>query len=459
MLNIRTIIGIGSKNQATGKVHGAALGDEDVAYVKTQLGFHPDDKFVVPKEAYEYFADCVPNGQKAEDEWNKLFGEYKEKYPEDAKDFNRRMQGKFREGWEKDLPTKDQLPKDAAPTRKSSGIAVQALVPKDKTFVAGSADLLESTFVNFKDSTEFQNPESGLGDYSGRQIRYGIREHAMLAIGNGLAAYQKGSTIPIMSTFFMFWLYAAPAARMSALQGLRFIGIATHDAIGIGEDGPTHQPIALAHFYRGLPGLNFIRPADAEEVMGAWLLALKDEDHPSLFALSRQAVPLLEGTDRNQVAKGAYPVYGSDDPQFTLIATGAEVSRAIEVAKLLEKDSKRVRVVSMPSQEHFDRQPKSYKRSVLPPTSLIVAIEAWGSLGWAKYAHAGAHMHTFGMSAPAGTLYEFFGFGPDHLAKKITRWSEEYKKGDGYEMPSVGDFEELLLNVQPEHHSPAPYKV
>jgi dihydroxyacetone synthase len=193
--------------------------------------------------------------------------------------------------------------------------------------------------------------------------------------------------------------------------------------------------------------------------MGAWLLALKDADHPSLFALSRQPLPLLDGTDRNLVAKGAYPVYGPEDPQFTLIATGAEVARAIEVAKVLEKDGKKVRVVSMPSQEHFDRQSREYKRSVLPPTSLIVAIEAWGSLGWARYAHAGAHMHTFGMSAPQNTLYEFFGFGPEHLAEKITSWSSGLKKGDGYELPGVGEFEELLLGVQPDHHSPAPYKV
>lgn len=285
----------------------------------------------------------------------------------------------------------------------------------------------------------------------------------MVAVGNGLAAYQKGMFIPIMSTFFMFWLYAAPAARMSALQGLRFIGIATHDAIGIGEDGPTHQPIALAHFYRGLPGINFVRPADAEEVMGSWILALRDEDHPSLFTLSRQNLPLLEGTDRTKVAKGAYSVYDSDSssatPQITLIATGAEVSRAIEVAKLLKNVT--TRVVSMPSMEHFDRQPVSYRESVLPPTSLIVAIEAWGSLGWARYAHAGAHMHTFGMSAPQATLYEYFGFKPDNLAEKITKWSEGLKEGDGkgYKLPRVGQFEELLLNFQPDHHSPMPYKV
>lgn len=205
--------------------------------------------------------------------------------------------------------------------------------------------------------------------------------------------------------------------------------------------------------------MNFVRPADAEETLGAYLLALKDEDHPSLFALSRQPLPLLEGTDRSKVLKGGYPVYGSENPQITLIGTGAEVSRAIEVAKLLEKDGSRVRVVSMPSQAHFDRQSREYRRSVLPKDSLIVAIEAWGSQGWAKYAHAGAHMHTFGMSAPQNTLYEFFGFSPENLAKKITSWSSGFKKGDGYELPGVGEFEELLLGQVPNHHSPVPYKV
>ena len=217
--------------------------------------------------------------------------------------------------------------------------------------------------------------------------------------------------------------------------------------------GPTHQPIALPHFFRGLPGMNFVRPADAEEVVGAWLLALRDENHPSLFALSRQPIPLLEGSDRDKVALGAYPIYGDDDPQITLVATGAEVSRAIDTAKLLGHT--RVRVVSMPSMAHFDRQPSSYRRTVFSPTSLVVAIEAYGNLGWARYAHAGCHMHTFGMSAPQNTLYEYFGFEPRNLADKVSTWAEG-KRG---RLPAVGEFEDLLLGQVPDHHSPKPYKV
>lgn len=378
---------------------------------------------------------------------------YTKEYPEEAAELERRRQGKFKGDWKSNLPAKEKLPAEPTPTRKSSGIAFKAIVPDDNSFIAGSADLLESTFVSWDAMTEFQKPSSGLGDYAGRQVRYGIREHAMVALGNGMASYQKGMFIPIMSTFFMFWLYAAPAARMTALMGLRWIGIATHDAIGIGEDGPTHQPIALAHFYRGLPGFNFVRPADAEEVMGAWILALQDEDHPSLFTLSRQPVPLLEGSDRNKVLKGAYPVYGPSDPDLTLIATGAEVSRAVDTAKLLSKH--KVRVVSMPSMAHFDRQTTEYKRSVLPKNSLIVGIEAWGSFGWARYAHAGCNMHTFGMSAPQATLYDYFGFSPENMAKKIGEWADR-KKDD---WPGVGDFEELLLGQVPDHHSPMPYTV
>ena len=224
----------------------------------------------------------------------------------------------------------------------------------------------------------------------------------------------------IMSTFFMFWIYAAPAARMAALQGLRFIGIATHDSIGIGEDGrycivstapyrsahlasflagPTHQPIALASFYRALPNINLIRPADAEECMGMWTLALDDEsaNTPSIFALSRQPVPLLSGSDREKVRRGAYVVWskGSSQPELTIIATGAEIGRAIEAAEKVTV-VQNVRVVSMPSQRHFDAQEEEYRKSVLPTeTSLVVAVEAWASYGWARYAHASFSMQSF----------------------------------------------------------------
>ncbi|WVQ67995.1 transketolase [Kwoniella botswanensis] len=447
-LNIRTVIGYSSRKANTGPAHGQALGDEEVAYVKTQLGFRPEEKFVIPQRVYEYFSECRTKGGEAEADWNVLFKQYQEKYPSDYKELSRRIKGEWAsEGWEALLPSKADLPQAAQPTRKSSGIVVQALVPRFNSFVAGSADLLESTFVSFKDQVEFQKPESGLGDYTGRQIRFGIREFAMVGLGNGIAAYQKGMFIPIMSTFFMFWIYAAPAARMAALQGLRFIGIATHDSIGIGEDGPTHQPVALASFYRALPNINLIRPADAEECMGMWQLALDDKskDTPSIFALSRQPVPLLDGSDRSKVQLGAYVVHGLDveEPELTIIATGAEVARAIETAKLLQT-IKRVRVVSMPSQRHFDQQSPEYRESVLKQTSsLVVAIEAWASYGWAKYAHASLSMHTFGHSAPQQQLYEYFGFEPDNMATKIDSWAANWKsKG---RLPGLGEFEELLL--------------
>ena len=210
MVNIRTIIGIGSRKAATGSVHGQALGVDDVKYVKEQLGFDPEKKFVISDEVYKYFGECKSTGQKLEAEWNDLMGRYKQAHPELATELERRMSGKLVD-WEKDIPTKDQLPKEPTATRKSSGIVVQKLVPKDEAFMVGSADLLESTFVSWKDMVEFQKvsatirrgevidalqPDSGLGDYSGRQVRWGIREHAMVAAGNGLAAYQRGCFLP-----------------------------------------------------------------------------------------------------------------------------------------------------------------------------------------------------------------------------------------------------------------------
>jgi dihydroxyacetone synthase len=256
-----------------------------------------------------------------------------------------------------------------------------------------------------------------------------------------------------MSTFFMFWLYAAPAARMAALQKLRFIGIATHDSITLGEDGPTHQPVALPAFYRGLPQINLIRPADVEEVIGAYQLALGEgeSDHPSILALSRHAVPHLSGTNRDGVAKGAYVVVGDDStPDVTILATGAEVFPATEAAKLIEKTNNvKVRVVSMPSFKHFDAQSAEYRRKIIPSSkSLVVAVEAWGAFGWPRYAHAGCHMHTFGHSAPQKTLYEHFGFTPEILAKKIGDWVETRRGGEGsWDIPGVGEFAELLNGI------------
>lgn len=440
----RTVIAYGSRKANTGPAHGQALGDEEVAYVKRAFGVDSEAKFVVPDAVYDSYSHVPEKGAQAQREWNDMVAKYASEYPEEHAELERRMTGRMPEGWKDKIPTKAQLPTAAQPTRKSSGIVMEALAPTTKDIVAGSADLLESTFVSWKGMSEFQKPSSGLGDYSGRQIRYGIREHSMAAIANGLAAYfpnnsQGGGILPVFSTFFMFTLYAAPAIRMAALQQLRTIAVATHDSIGIGEDGPTHQPIALASFWRALPGLRLWRPADAEETMAAWMYAIEQESGPSVLCFSRQPVALLEGSDRAGAFKGAYPVIDVDSPELVLVSTGSEVMRAVEVAAALPY---KTRVVSMPCQELFDRQPKEYRRSVFGNgKALVVAIEAWGSFNWARYAHASCSMHSFGHSGPQADLFEKYGFGIENL-KKVVAGFVEAKKG---EIPGVGEFEELLL--------------
>lgn len=279
----------------------------------------------------------------------------------------------------------------------------------------------------------------------------------MAAIANGLAAYLPQSAsgnsgfLPVISTFFMFTLYAAPALRMAALQKLRTVVVATHDSLGIGEDGPTHQPIALASFFRALPGLRLWRPADAEEVMAAWQFAIEGEAGPSVLCFSRQPVPLLEGSDRAGATKGAYTLAtypcsssSTSAPKLILIGTGSEVSLAVTVAKRLSSQyGITTSVVSMPCMELFDKQPASYRREVLGSgKALVVAVEAWCSFGWARYAHASVSMHGFGHSGPQGDLFEMFGFGEENVAKIVSEFAER----NSAELPGVGEFEELLLN-------------
>ncbi|PWN86469.1 hypothetical protein FA10DRAFT_289693 [Acaromyces ingoldii] len=351
---------------------------------------------------------------------------------------------------------KGNLPQEPIATRKASGIVIAKLGPVLPQLMTGSADLMDSTFVAWSKapSMTFQSPNlsgSGKGgSFAGRQIRYGIREHAMVAIANGLAAYHPNAILPVVSTFFMFFLYAAPAVRMAALQRLRVLYIATHDGIGIGEDGPTHQPIALASFFRAMPGINFLRPADAEEVMGAWTIALQ-ANVPSMLSLSRQALPLLDGTSREGVARGGYPIFQSKAalngvPDLVFISTGFEVHLAIEVASLLTSDACGTRVVSMPCQALFDQHSAEYKEEVLPTAgALIVAVEAWSSFGWARYAHASVSMHSFGLSAPADLLYKHFGFEPENIAIRVRKFQQRHTKNSVVMVPAVGKFEELLL--------------
>ncbi|KAL0571491.1 hypothetical protein V5O48_010479 [Marasmius crinis-equi] len=505
---IPTTIGFGSKKQGTAPTHGAALGEDDVRHVKAQLKFNPDEKFVVPSEVYSVFSHVSDRGQALQKSWTDLLAKYREKYPEDYADFARRLKGDLPSDWQSKLPKKEDLPQAAQPTRKSSGVVVKALVPHIKDFMVGSADLLESTFVSWDGMVEFQDPRTNRGNYAGRQIRYGIREFSMAAIANGMTAWfsqhpydpfhlehkgvnghskeghQKrngGGFIPVYSTFFMFMSYALPAIRMAALQGLRTIAIATHDSIGIGEDGPTHQPIALAQFFRALPNCRLWRPADAEEVVAAWEDALLFDGEnragggeaghgwkgagPSVICLSRQAVPLLEGTSREKArTRGAYTVWGceGEDVKLALVATGSEVSRAISVAtKLASSESQlpewirtKIRVVSAPNLDIFNAQPSEYRLSTIPSDrALVVSLEAYRTFGWERYAHAGFGMTGFGWSAPGvggASVFEFFGFGVDNIVSRVGGWVNSRVKGEVVKVPVVGEWEELLGDWVPQ---------
>lgn len=458
-IRFQTSIGFGSKNAGLCPTHGAALGDDDVAAVKQAHGVDPTQKYVIPDDVYEAFSGSRKHGETLEAEWQSVFDQWTQAHPDLSEDFRKRF-GSAKAGAlglassvESLLPPKSQLPTEAIPTRKASGIVIKALGPNVPQLFAGSADLMESTFVNWAGQKDLQAPETGYGDYDGRQIRYGIREHAMAAVANGMSAYHPQAILPVISTFFMFFLYAAPAIRMAALQKLRMVGIATHDSIGIGEDGPTHQPIGLASLFRSIPNTLLIRPADAEEVMGAWQVATSASasSSPSILSLTRQGVPLLPGSDRAGVAKGAYTVHvagsESSQPSLILVATGSEVSLAVTVADKLSAASKSsVRVVSMPCQALFDAQPESYRQTVLPSRSgaLIVAIEVWSSYGWARYAHASVSMHSFGLSGPQADLFNHFGFSADNLVQKIGAYVE---RRSGKPAPAVGEFEELLLET------------
>ncbi|PWY96935.1 hypothetical protein BCV70DRAFT_228880 [Testicularia cyperi] len=468
-VQIETVIGFGSTKQGTNPVHGAALGEDDVKSVKRSFGRDEQDKFELSRKVYDTFASAKSEGQALQTEWEALFDKYKAAFPNEAREFEERnirsseAQIQLAKEMVSLLPPKSQLPTALTATRKASGIAVETLAPRYPHFMAGSADLLDSTFVNWKDSVEFQHPDKNLGgNFGGRQIRYGIREHAMAAIANGLAAYSPNGFIPVISTFFMFYLYAAPAIRMSALQRLRLIGIATHDSIGIGEDGPTHQPIGLASLFRSIPNTQFIRPADAEEVMGAWQLALESYSTPSIFSLSRHALPLLDGSDRESVRRGGYLIHRSQSSSsssetiaLTIVATGSEVSLAIAAADLLASGAKtrpyNVAVVSLPCMSLFDAQPASYRHSVIPPSNLSIGVEAWAALPWPRYTAASLSMHTFGHSGPQKELFEMFGFEPSSIAGKIDEYVSSRIEGGQVVLPRIGEFKELLLGYATGH--------
>ena len=412
-------IGYGSPHkQDTSAAHGEPLGEEEVRLCKRMYGWPEDAKFLVPEGVYEHFEDGVgKRGKKARQAWTKLFEGYRTEYPELAHEIEFMQRRELPNGWDKDLPTFPADGKGIA-GREASGKALNALAKNIPWFLGGSADLGPSnkTTLTFEGAGDFQ-----ADSHSGRNFHFGIREHAMAAIVNGLALSKLRA---FGATFFIFSDYARPAIRLSALMELPTIFVFSHEAMGDGEDGPTHQPVEQLASLRAIPGLVTLRPADANEVVEAYRYVMQLRHEPAVLALSRQPLPTL---DRRKyasaagVARGAYVLADApgQDPEVILIASGSEVSVAVNAHESLIKEGIRSRVVSMPSWEIFEQQPKEYQDSVLPENvSARISIEQASTLGWERYVGRAGRMigmHTFGASAPLKELQKKFGFEPGQV--------------------------------------------
>jgi transketolase len=420
-----THIGYGSPNkQDTASSHGAPLGEEEVQLTKEALGWTYKNPFTVPKQALEVFRQALDQGEQMEAEWNKLFVGYKKAYPEEAALLETLWAGELPAGWADALPT---FTPDDGPlaTRKASGAVLNAIAPALPTLIGGSADLAPSTNTLLKGCDDFQKETP-----AGRNMRFGVREHAMGSILNGMALY--GGLLPYGATFFVFSDYMRPAVRLAAVMEQPVIYVWTHDSVWIGEDGPTHQPIEHLAAVRAIPDLVLIRPADANETAAAWRVALERRDGPTALALTRQSLPILIETRRNYadtVARGGYVLVDSSGvPSLVLIATGSEVSVALGARDILAEKGIAVRVVSMPSWELFDAQPVEYQESVLPPQiTARLAIEAGISMGWHKYVGPEGDimcLDHFGASAPYKVLMQEWGFTPEAVAERALKLLE-----------------------------------
>ncbi|KAH6696958.1 transketolase [Plectosphaerella plurivora] len=442
LIALKTIIGFGSKQQGTHGVHGSPLKADDIRQLKEKFGFNPDESFAVDQSVYDLYAAHAAEGAAAEQEWNKLFAAYGEKYPAEHADLSRRLKGDLPEGWEKSLPV--YTPADPAiASRKLSETVLSKIEGVLPELVGGSADLTGSNLTRWKEAVDFQPPSTGLGDYSGRYVRYGVREHAMGAIMNGLAAY--GTIIPYGGTFLNFVSYAAGAIRLSALSQVRLIWVATHDSIGLGEDGPTHQPIeTLAHF-RALPNCMVWRPADGNETSAAYYVGLTSKHTPSIVALSRQNLPQLEGSTIEKASKGAYVLHEVEGADITLVSTGSEVGICVDAVKeLADKHGLKARVVSVPCFEVFDAQPKDYRLSVLPDGIPSLSVEVMTTMGWERYTHEQFGLNRFGASGAYKDVYKKFEFTPEGIAKRAVATVNFWKDVPNIRSPINRAFEQLI---------------
>ena len=416
MIAVRTVIGYGSPKAGTNKVHGEALGAEAVAATKKFFGFPEDQSFYVPDEALENWRKAVDRGAGLEAEWNEEFEGYKAANPELAAEFERTQKDQRKADWVKAIPS-FPAGKPVA-TRNAGGAVMNAIAEAVPELFGGAADLTSSTKTIFKPGASFHV------DPAGRNVFFGVREFGMCAAVNGMAVH--GGLIPFGSTFFTFSDYSKPAIRLAALMKVRSLFVFTHDSIGLGEDGPTHQPIEHLMALRAVPNLTDFRPADANETAAAWRLAL-ERTGPSWFALSRQDLPVIDAATVDVlggVSHGAYVLEDAADPQVVLIATGSEVSLVVEAAKLLAGEGIRARVVSFPSWKIFEEQTAEYKASVLPVGVPRLAVEAGATLGWWKYVGLDGDVlgvDRFGASAPGPVVMEKLGFSAGNVATRAKK--------------------------------------
>jgi transketolase len=417
LISIKTIIGFGMPKQGTSKAHSDAPGVEAVRETKRNLGWDENAEFYVPETVYAHFRKALEQGAQAEKNWENLVKNYETVFPDLGKDFAAVRKNELPEDWEKALPTFENA--EAKATRAYSGEVINALAPAIPALVGGSADLTPSNNTLIKDSTDFQ-----FGKYEGRVLHFGVREHAMGAALNGMALY--GGLIPFGGTFLTFSDYMRGAIRLAALSEIQTLFVFTHDSIGLGEDGPTHQPVEHLAALRAIPNLLVIRPADAHETREAWRAALLNKHRPTAFALSRQKVDLIDRAkfaDASGLHKGAYVLAREQaDLRLILIATGSEVGLALKAREQLEAEQIGTRVVSMPCWEFFEEQEQSYRDEVLPPQiTARLAIEAGVRMGWDKWIGSKGDTVTqnrFGLSAPAADVFKEFGFTVENILSK-----------------------------------------
>lgn len=418
LIAVRTVIGYGAPNkQGTAKVHGEPLGEDELRLAKENLNWPPEPKFYIPEDVLNLYRQALARGAEWEADWRLRFDAYQRLYPALGSELRRRLDGELPQGWSAALPVFPRDSKGMA-TRAASGKVINALAPVLPELVGGSADLAPSNNTWLQGEAAFQKDAP-----HGRNLHFGVREHAMGAALNGMALH--GGLIPYGGTFLVFSDYMRPAIRLASLSHLPVIYVFTHDSIGLGEDGPTHQPVEHLAALRAIPNLVVIRPADANETVQAWKVAIENRRGPTALVLSRQSLPIFEAADFPTVEKGAYVLadMGEGEPQVILMASGSEVSLIYEAGARLAADGLCVRVVSFPSWELFEAQEEAYRQMVLPDrVRSRLAVEAGVRLGWERYVGASGRvlsLERFGASAPGKVLFEKFGFTVENVIANV----------------------------------------